>query len=64
MHILIVLSQGKIENVMCCADGNDRAHLLTLGKDYQVLDLDELENIDWLQPKLYSSDKKEDSSGS
>jgi len=58
MHILIVISKGKVEDVMCCADGNDRSHLLTLGTDYCVLDLDEIEKLEWIEPELYSSSEK------
>jgi len=50
MHILIVIFKGKVEDVMCCADGSDRSHLLTQGKDYCVLDLDKIEKADWLHP--------------
>jgi len=61
MHILIVIFKGKVEDVMCCADGSDRSHLLTQVKDYCVLDLDKIEKADWLTPKPDSSEKEEES---
>ena len=60
MHIMIVIMNGKVIDVVCCADGNDRSHLLEKGKDYHLLDLDEIGKKDWIEPKLYKPEKEEE----
>lgn len=61
-YLLIVLTKGKVTDVMCCANGTDSSHKLVQGKDYSILDVDKVSNdpSDWLPPKVDKGEKDKD----
>ena len=63
MHfLLIVLKKGQVIDVVCCANGTDSSHKLVQEKDYQVLGIDKmrLDKADWLTPKVYKGEAKDE----
>ena len=62
-YLLIVLTKGKVTDVVCCANGTDSSHKLVQGKDYQILDVDKMrldKPDECLTPKVYKGEKEEE----
>jgi hypothetical protein len=62
-YLLIVLTKGKVTDVVCCANGTDSSHKLVQGKDYQIVDVDKMrldKPDEWLTPKVYKGEKEEE----
>ncbi len=54
MYLLIVLDNGKVADVVCCANGTDSSHVLRDGEGYTVINIGSIraEPRDWLNPKM------------